>query len=69
MTELVHRCERVCEDRQAVIQRQLTLRRVDDTLHDYFYDEQSWTYPALSVVATLIDDLSALRGDSLGTDE
>lgn len=69
MTELVHRCERVCEDRQAVIQRQLTLRRVDGTLYDYLYEEQSWTYPVLSVVATLVDELSALRGRSLGIDE
>jgi hypothetical protein len=69
VTELVHRCERVCEDRQAVIQRQLTLRRVDGTLYDYLYEEQSWTYPVLSVVATLVDELSALRGRSLGTDE
>lgn len=67
--ELLRRCERVSEERQTVIQRQLTLRQVDTTLCDYLYDEQSWTYPVLSAVATLVDDLSALRGRSSGIDE
>jgi hypothetical protein len=63
LAELACRCERVGRERQRVVQRQLRFARVGDDLYDYLYGDRSWTYPVLSVVATLGEDLSAMRGD------
>jgi len=66
LAELERRCERVGDDRQAVVQTQLQASHLDDALYDYLYGDQSWTYPVLSTVATLVDDLSVMRGVSSG---
>jgi hypothetical protein len=68
LAELERRCERVGTERQRVVQRQRRFSREGDALYEYLYGDQSWTYPVLSVVATLSEDLSAMRdGPSDGT--
>jgi len=61
LPELERRCEHAGDERQAVVQRQLQFARVDDALYDYLYGDRSWTYPVLSTVATLVEDITAAR--------
>jgi hypothetical protein len=61
LAELERRCDRVGTERQRVVQRQRRFSREGDALYEYLYGDQSWTYPVLSVVATLSEDLSAMR--------
>lgn len=60
LTDLERRCERVAEERQSVVGSQ-RISLSDHALHDYLYGDRSWTYPVLSVVATLVEDLSVMR--------
>lgn len=61
LAELERRCERVATERQRVVKRQRRFSHDGDALYEYLYGDQSWTYPVLSVVATLSEDLSAMR--------
>lgn len=61
LDELERRCERVATERQRAVQRQRRFSRDGDALYEYLYGDQSWTYPVLSAVATLSEDLSAMR--------
>jgi len=61
IAELERRCDRVATERQRIVQRQRRFSCDDDGLYEYLYGDQSWTYPVLSVVATLSEDLSAMR--------
>ena len=60
LAELERRCDRVATERQRIVQRQRRFSCDDDGLYEYLYGDQSWTYPVLSVVATLSEDLSAM---------
>lgn len=64
LAELERRCDRVGTERQRVVQRQRRFSHEGDTLYEYLYGDQSWTYPVLSAVATLGEDLSAMRDGS-----
>jgi len=66
LPELERRCERVGTERQRVVQRQRRFSREGDALYEYLYGDQSWTYPVLSAVATLGEDLSAMRDGAPG---
>jgi hypothetical protein len=61
LAALARRCERVGRERQQAVQRQFRFARDEDNLYEYLYGDQSWTYPVLSTVATLAEDLSAMR--------
>ena len=64
LAELERRCERVATERQRAVQRQRRFSRDGDALYEYLYGDQSWTHPVLSAVATLSEDLSAMRDGS-----
>lgn len=61
LADLERRCERVGDERQRVVHHQLRFSRDGDALYDYLYGDRWWTYPVLSAVATLGEDLSAMR--------
>ncbi|WP_049935643.1 DUF7260 family protein [Haloplanus natans] len=61
LAELERRCDRIGTERQRAVQRQRRFSREGDALYEYLYGDQSWTYPVLSAVATLGEDLSAMR--------
>lgn len=68
LADLERRCERVADERQRAVQRQLHFSRDGDALYDYLYDDRSWTYPVLSAIATLGEDLSAMRDGATDDD-
>lgn len=57
--ELRRRCDDVARERQEILRAQF--RSAPDGLYEYLYRDQSWTYPVLNVVATLVADLDGLR--------
>jgi hypothetical protein len=60
LADLRRQCQRVAADRQRTLQRQRQVSSVDQGLGQYLYHDCSWDHPVLRVVATLVDDLSAM---------
>lgn len=58
--DLRRQCQRVAADRQRTLQQQRQVPFVDQTLGGYLYYDCPWDHPVLHVVATLVDDLSAV---------
>lgn len=59
--DLRRRCERIGHERQEVLRTQFRSAPSDGGLYEYLYWDQFWTYPVLTVVATLAADLDGMR--------